>query len=54
MFEYLGGNAQERRKNLSLFKAWVGEEAWMLKRWNARGDVPGATKEEIARMKLKY
>ena len=54
MYEYLGGDIQERRKNFSIFKAWVGEEAWMLKRWNARGDVPGATKEEISRMKLKY
>jgi hypothetical protein len=43
-----------RQKNLNVFKAWVGEDAWMLKRWKARGDVPGATKEEIARLKLKY
>ena len=54
MYEHLGGNIRERQKNLSVFKAWVGEEAWILKRWNARGDVPGATKEEIGRMKLKY
>jgi hypothetical protein len=54
MFEHLGDDVQERQKHLSIFKAWVGEEAWTLKRWNARGDVPGATKEEIARMKLKY
>ena len=54
MFEHLGEDVQERQNNLSIFKAWVGEEAWTLKRWNARGDVPGVTKGEIARMKLKY
>ena len=54
MFEYLGDDARERQKHLNVFKAWVGEDAWMLKRWKARGDVPGATKAEIAKMKLKY
>lgn len=54
MYDDLGDDDQERQKNLKIFKAWVGEDAWMLKRWNARGDVPGATKEEIAKMKLKY
>ena len=32
----------------------MGEYAWTLKRWNARGDAPGVTKEDVARMKLKY
>jgi len=54
MYEHLGDDDQERQKNLNVFKAWVGEDAWMLKRWNARGDVPGATKEEITWMILKY
>ena len=54
MFEHLGDDVKEREKNLSIFKAWVGEEAWTLKRWSARDDVPGVTKEEIARMKLTY
>ena len=54
MYEHLGDDDQERRKNLKVFKAWVGEDAWTLKRWKTRGDVPGATKEEITRMKLKY
>jgi PccH Cytochrome c len=54
MFEYLGDDDQQRQKNLSVFKGWVGEDAWMLKRWKVRGDVPAATKEEISRMKLKY
>ena len=51
---YFSIDEDKKEKNLKIFKAWVGEEAWMLKRWNARGDVPGATKEEISRMKLKY
>lgn len=54
MYKYLGDNDQQRQKNLSVFKAWVGEDAWMLKRWKARGDVPAATKEDISKMKLKY
>jgi hypothetical protein len=54
MYEHLGDDDQERQKNLNVFKAWVGEDAWMLKRWNVRGDVPGATKEGISRLKLKY
>lgn len=54
MYEHLGADKGEQQKNLNLFKAWVGEGAWTLKRWNARGDVPGVTKEEITKMKLKY
>ena len=54
MYEHLGDSDQSRQKQLKVFKAWVGEEAWSLKRWGARGDVPGATKEEISKMKLKY
>jgi hypothetical protein len=54
MYEHLGGDEAERQKNLSVFKAWVGEDAWTLKRWNARGDVPGVTKEELSKLKLKY
>jgi len=54
MYDDLGDDDQEREKNLRIFKAWLGEDAWMLKRWNRRGDVPGATKEEISKMKLKY
>lgn len=54
MYEHLGSDEAERQKNLSVFKAWVGEDAWTLKRWNARGDVPGVTKEELSKLKLKY
>jgi hypothetical protein len=54
MYEQLGGDEAERQQNLNVFKAWVGEDAWTLKRWNARGDVPGVTKEELSKLKLKY
>ena len=54
MYDDLGDDDEERQKNLKIFKAWVGEDAWILKRWNAKGDVPGATKEEISKMKLEY
>jgi hypothetical protein len=54
MYAYLGGNDAERAKNLALVKAWVGEEAWNLKRWQKRADVPAITKEELDKLKLKY
>lgn len=54
MYAYLGSTQDERQKNLELFKAWVGEEAWVLNRWKARGKVPGITKDQVSRMKLKY
>jgi hypothetical protein len=54
MYENLGDDDEERQRNLKLFKAWVGQDAWNMKRWNARGDVPGITKEELSRLKLKY
>jgi hypothetical protein len=46
MYKYLGSSEEERQKNLSLFKDWVGY--WTLKRW------PEVTKEELARLKLAY
>jgi hypothetical protein len=39
MYQYLGGTEEERQKNFSLFKQWVG--LWTLKR------LPELTKEEI-------
>lgn len=54
MYAFLGADEGERQKNLKLVKAWVGEDAWTLKRWEARGDVPGVSREELAKMKLKY
>lgn len=54
MYVYLGSSDEEREKNFKLFKAWVGEDAWVLNRWKARGKVPGITKDQVSKMKLKY
>lgn len=54
MYQHLGANEEERQRNFTLFKAWVGEDAWTHKRWDAKGDMPGVTKEELAKMKVKY
>lgn len=54
MNQYLGATDEERQANLKLFKAWVGEGAWNLKRWEKKGDVPGVTKEEMNKIKVKY
>ena len=54
MYVFLGGSNEERQANLKLFKAWVGEDAWTFKRWEPRGEVPGVSREELNRMKLKY
>lgn len=34
MYQYLGVDEAERQRNLTLFKAWVGNDAWSLKRWD--------------------
>jgi hypothetical protein len=54
MYRYLGDTDEERQKNLAVFKAWVGEDAWNMKRWTARGNVPAITKEELDKIKVKY
>ncbi len=54
MYQYLGGTEAERQKNFKVFRAWVGEEAWIHKRWDAKGDMPGVTKEELAKIRVKY
>lgn len=54
MYMFLGSNDQEREKNFKLFKAWVGEDAWRLNRWKARGKVPGITKDQVSKIKAKY
>jgi hypothetical protein len=54
MYQYLGGSDEERAKNLSAIKHWLGEGAWYLNRWKARGDVPGVTKEQLEKVKAKY
>ena len=54
MYRQLGSDEAERQKNLAVFKAWVGEGAWFLNRWKARGDVPAVTKEQLDKLQLKY
>lgn len=54
MYQYLGGTDEERQKNLQTFKAWVGEGGWNLNRFKARGKVPGVTKEQLEKIKVKY
>ncbi|MDH3316129.1 MAG: cytochrome C [Gammaproteobacteria bacterium] len=54
MYGFLGSSDDERQKNLKKFKAWVGEDGWVLNRWKARGDVPAVTKEQVSKMKVKY
>jgi hypothetical protein len=54
MYQYLGGSDEERAKNLQTIRAWLGDGAWNLNRWNARGDVPGVTKEQLSAIKAKY
>lgn len=46
MYQHLGSTEEERQKNLTVFKSWVGN--WVLKRW------PEATKEELDGIKVKY
>lgn len=54
MYQYLGANEAERQKTLKVFKKWVGEDVWTHKRWDAKGDMPGVTKEELQQMRVKY
>jgi hypothetical protein len=55
MYAYLGANDEERARNLATIKAWLGgDAAWNLNRWEARGNVPAITKEQLDRVKAKY
>lgn len=54
MYQYLGGSDEERAKNLQMVKTWLGDGAWNLNRWKARGDVPGVTKEQLEKIQAKY
>jgi len=46
MYVRLGKTEAERQQNLALFKAWVGEGGWVLKRFD------DLTREELGRMKV--
>ena len=54
MYAFLGATDQDRAKNLAMLKDWLGEGAWNLNRWEARGKVPAITKEQLDRIKAKY
>lgn len=55
MYAYMGANDEERARNLATLKAWLGgDAAWNLNRWEARGNVPAITKEQLERVKAKY
>lgn len=54
MYAYLGNSDAERAKNLQTIKTWLGDGAWNLNRWEARGHTPGMTKEQIDRVKATY
>jgi hypothetical protein len=54
MYVFLGADDQERSSNLQKIKAWLGEGAWNLNRWEKRGDTPGITKEQLDKVKAKY
>ena len=54
MYVHLGSTDEEGATNLKLVKAWVGEGAWNLNRWEKRGDVPMASKEQMDKIKVKY
>ena len=54
MYQYLGSNDAERAKNLQTIKTWLGDGAWNLNRFSARGDTPGISKEQLAKIKAPY
>jgi hypothetical protein len=54
MYMFLGSDDKERAANLAKIKAWLGEGAWNLNRWEARGKVPGITKEQLDKVKAPY
>jgi hypothetical protein len=54
MYQYLGSTDEERALNFRLLKAWIGEDAWNLNRWEVRGVVPAISKEPLEKIKAKY
>jgi len=54
MYKHLGDTDAERAKNLQTIKAWLGDGAWYVNRFDARGDMPGVTKEQLEKVKAKY
>ena len=54
MYKYLGETDAERATNLKMFKAWLGDGAWNLNRWEKRGEVPAISKEQLDKLQVKY
>jgi hypothetical protein len=54
IYQNLGATEEERRKNLNLFKAWVGADAWKHNRWEVQGKVPAITKQDLNKIKVKF
>lgn len=56
MYKTLGATDAERQANLKLIKTWIVGEGkdWFLNRLAPRGDVPGATIEQLLSIKAKY
>jgi hypothetical protein len=54
MYRYLGSDDAERAKNLQTIKAWLGDGAWNLNRWEKRGDTPAVSKEQLDKIKAKF
>ena len=42
------------RRTSRRFKAWLGDGAWNLNRWEARDNVPAVTKAQLDKVKAKY
>jgi hypothetical protein len=54
MHAFLGATDQDHAENLATLKSWLREGAWSLNRWEARGNVPAITKEQLDKIKAKY
>ena len=54
MYAFLGGDDAERAANLKTIKAWLGEGAWNLNRWEKRGNAPGISKDQLDKIKAQY
>ena len=54
MYKHLGATDTERQANLRMLKSWVGEGAWNLNRWGAKGEMPAITNEQMDKVQAKY
>lgn len=54
MYQYLGATDEERAKNLNTVKVWLGDGAWNLNRFKAKGEIPGISKEQLEKITARY